>query len=467
MKLNMMAKSICKRATMPACSRGGILIIAIGTMLALSGLVLVFARQIQVELLVSGNLEAELQADAIVRGAAAHVLNQLVTNKTVNFATPSQIDIEIQSEAVALGDGHFWILRPNPDDEHQYAFGVVDESSKLNINNATSSMLALLPGITPELADSIVEWHSNPGTGADDNYYLQLREPYTCKHSSFETLGEMRLVKGATADILFGVDTNHNGVAEPDELQGKAYAPSLNGQMQCGIMKYLTVYSKQPNTASSGQPKFPVGDISKDGLDRLGNWLSSLPQPFAHSRILAIQNQLRAGVAPNSVLDFYFKSGMTIDEFKRIENRATTSPGPAQGGLINVNTAPREVLRCLPGLDSGDIERLIAARANTTNLGDLAWVAQILSAAKARAVGGHITVRSYQYSADIVGVSGNGKGFKRCRYVFDLRFSPARVILRQDLTYLGWPLSAELRENLRSGLVASATASNFSLGGAR
>ena len=67
-------------------------------------------------------------------------------------------------------------------------------------------------------------------------------------------------------------------------------------------------------------------------------------------------------------------------------------------------------------------------------------------------IGSYITTRSYQFSADIVSVCGNGRAFRRCRIVVDALDSPPRIIYRQDLTPLGWPLSPELLAELRSGV---------------
>jgi type II secretory pathway component PulK len=444
-----------------------------GIMIVLTGLVLVFGRQMRVEALASGNLVASLQADAIVAGAAKHVVNQLVTNLTTNFLEPlqSNIDQEIQAQAVALGDGLFWIVRPNADDERQYSFGVVDEASKLNLNSsipkipglpqvAPTYMLMLLPGRTPDLAASIVDWRSynqaDPGQGgAESSYYEQLPEPYYCKNSPFETLDELRLVKGATPEILYGVDVNHNGVVDEEETGQAPVLAGLNGQSQCGICKFLTVYSAQPNTSLRGRPRTYVGDNTAPTLAALANLLSTnRSHPFAAGRVAAIIARLRGRPPALNVLDFYAKSGMTIDEFKSVADKLTTSRSQTLTGLINVNTAPREVLICLPGLTEGDVEQLIATRsANGPDLDTIAWVAEALSMQKAAAIGGLITTRSYQYSADIVAVAGNGRGFKRCKYVFDLRYSPARILLRQDLTHLGWPLDAKLWEDIRAGKV--------------
>ena len=54
-------------------------------------------------------------------------------------------------------------------------------------------------------------------------------------------------------------------------------------------------------------------------------------------------------------------------------------------------------------------------------------------------------------SADLVAISGDGRAFRRCRVVVDASASPPKVLYRQDLTHLGWPLEPEIMAGLRSG----------------
>src|SRR5471032_3635154 len=76
----------------PHHGRGAILILAMGIAIVLTGLVLVFSRQMRVEAIASGNLESDLEADAIASGAARHVLNRLLQN-----TVQSNLANEIQS----------------------------------------------------------------------------------------------------------------------------------------------------------------------------------------------------------------------------------------------------------------------------------------------------------------------------------------------------------------------------------
>jgi hypothetical protein len=120
-------------------------------------------------------------------------------------------------------------------------------------------------------------------------------------------------------------------------------------------------------------------------------------------------------------------------------------------GRINVNTAPRDVLLCLPNLDSSDVDKLISARqgsaAGDTSVG---WVMDALQQ-KAVGLGEFITGKTTQYSADIVAVSGNGRAYKHCRIVVDTSGSTPVIKYRRDLTDRGWPMDPGILTSLRSG----------------
>src|SRR5205085_1490314 len=129
-------------------------------------------------------------------------------------------------------------------------YGVVDEGAKLNPNvlmvldpsgNRLYQALMLLPNMTSEIANSIVDWIDQDNTprdgGAENDYYSSLPTPYRCKNGPLESLEELLLVKGVTPQLLFGSDFNRNGVVDPDEDDGSGL----------GWSAYLTVYSREKN----------------------------------------------------------------------------------------------------------------------------------------------------------------------------------------------------------------------------
>src|SRR6185437_7896877 len=116
------------------------------------------------------------------------------------------------AEQIQIGEGYFWILQNNPDDPNQYAFGLTDECSKINLNaclnpafttgvnrKTPEAQLSSLPGIgmTVPIADSIIKWTGSKaytqGQGADDSYYSSAARPSKTKGAAFESVEELYL----------------------------------------------------------------------------------------------------------------------------------------------------------------------------------------------------------------------------------------------------------------------------------
>src|SRR5690606_37035843 len=134
---------------------------------------------------------------------------------------------------------------------------------------ATAEMLERLPlpGMTPEIAAAIVDWRDEdsevePG-GAESETYSLKNPPYECKNGPFETVEELRLVHGVTWELLYGEDVNRNGVLDANENDGDRSYPPDNGDgvLQFGLLEYVTVYSRIPNTGESGQPRINVSNL--------------------------------------------------------------------------------------------------------------------------------------------------------------------------------------------------------------
>lgn len=92
-------------------------------------------------------------------------------------------------------------------------YGLMDESSKININKAPVQVLkSMLKNIgelgedeAKDIANAIIDWRDidiivSPG-GAENSYYENLETPYTCKNGEFQILEELLLVKGITPRI--------------------------------------------------------------------------------------------------------------------------------------------------------------------------------------------------------------------------------------------------------------------------
>jgi type II secretory pathway component PulK len=458
---------------------------ALGVILVLTGMALVFARSMRTELVASSNRMSYAQADAVEQGAEQWVLAQ-----TSTYQNDALTLTQLPAEAIQIGNGYFWLLHPNPTTDQTYMAGLVDESSKLNINTVSSLQLQTLPSMTPTAADSIIDWRDADETpqpnGAESQFYEGLAEPYEAKDAPFETVEELLLVNGWSPDLLFGYDVNRDGVVDPNEQAGAGNStngPGGSGTNSNGLpgsgnnsvglagagngsnplanasgasrgtFNWLTCYTVEPNTATDGTARISVNSTT---TTKLKTMLTSKINAGRATQIIAkITPRLRAARPPAlpfaSLGSFFTASGMTATEFGTVFDYLTATTAKTVKGLVNVNTAPLEVLECLPGLSESDAQTLVASQTTASSTPGISWVFTALGNPKTLGILSAITTRSYQYSADIVAVSGDGRSFKRVRIVVDTTTLPAKIVYHRDLTSYGWPLPPQIQQSMRSG----------------
>lgn len=418
-----------------------VLVIVLWIALGLVALTLYFSNAMNAELRAADNRVALLAAEQAVEGASRYVAQVLVEQAT-NGIVPYVYDYA--SEAVEVGDAHFWLIGRNDGQStpNQVVFGLVDEGSKLNINNTnvTQEMLELLPGMTTELAAAIIDWRDADEEvsdgGAESETYARLQPAYYCKNAPFDSVDELRLLNGATMEILWGEDVNRNGVLDPNEEDW-----NRNGLVDPGILEYITVWSRESNLRADGSERINI-NASRDDLatlitDLLGSGVQARVAPFLND--------------PNrqfsSLLEFYIFCNFTAEEFAVIEPEITVESGAMLPGKVNVNTAPAAVLACIPGIGDDKAEELVSYRqSNAAGSTSVAWVKEVLSESEALEAGPYLTGQSYQFTADIAAVGKFGRGYRRTRFVFDTTEGAAKIIYRQNLSHLGWALGTETRQ---------------------
>jgi DNA uptake protein ComE-like DNA-binding protein len=434
--------------------QGAVLIIVMVISLCLVTVTLYFGDSMLLEYRASDNATESYEAAQAIEGARRYI--QMILNNSEN---PGYIpDTETyESEKVAIGNASFWIVgRGNGEvstEGQKPAFGLVSEASKLNLNTATLEMLESLPSMTSELAAAIIDWRDTnmeiTPNGAESQHYLLLDDPYNCKNGAFETVEELRLVMGGDWDVLYGEDTNRNGILDPNENDGDKSPPDDNadGNLDFGILEYLTVYSKEPNQRTDGSSRINIRTQRQE-------LMTLFRDTFGEERANQLQ-QAAGGNLQNvrSVLEFYILSRMTSAEFAQVEDALTVSDEQTITGLVNINTAPSQVLACLPGMDQGTAEKLVSARSQKSNddMKSLSWVTEVLEREQCINAGPYVTTRSFQFSADLSAVGINGRGYRRDFMVFDTRGGEARVVFRRDLMRAGWALGSEVRKEYLEG----------------
>jgi hypothetical protein len=231
----------------------------------------------------SRSAQARALADSGVQYVAALLSSP---DNITNLLNGNPYDNAQDFSGIAVGSsdhprlqGRFSILALlDPDDPavsaQPYRFGVADESGKINLNAllqldssgqvAHDMLMKLAPNtLTEDIINSILDWidpDDNPrSNGAENDYYSGLSPPYRCKNGPLDSLEELLLVKGMTPQLLFGNDRNRNGTLDPDEDDG-------SGAVDRGLSAFLTIYSREFNVDSQGNPRIYINDNDMNNL---------------------------------------------------------------------------------------------------------------------------------------------------------------------------------------------------------
>lgn len=375
--------------------RGAIFVLALALTVMLSALLIVYSQEMRTEMVASANRLAEAQADGVEQGAEQWVLAEVEANTTPLVSTGGT---STSSSSSASNSASGTAASPS-----------TIPAEAIQIGNGYFWLLSPDPTQDQTYKFGIVDETGKLNlNGANQNELLEipnmsqeLAESITNWPSStapsgttltYESVEELLLVdQTMTPQVLYGYDLNRDGVIDQAEQAAANGAAVTNGTTMDsrGMANYLTAYSTRAQPGTPGTTR-------------------SIPATRSTPLVKK-----------------------TI-------------------GLINVNTAPLQVLMCLPGLSQAQAQSLISTRANLQSTGT-SWVSQAIGSTQAAQIAPYITGVSYQYSADIVAVTGDGRAFKRVRIVVDCRQQPAQIIYRKDLTSLGWPLPPEVRDSMRAG----------------
>lgn len=224
--------------------------------------------------------------------------------------------------------GNFTIISPNMDEMGQFAgirYGLQNESARLNLNalvvidesyggaaataaalggadadlsslglsaetveaatgttdlqNLGRSLLMGVPGMTEDVADSILDWIDEDDEpreyGCEIEYYSQLPTPYAPTNGPIQSVEQLLLVRGVTPELLFGMDQNRNGVLDSGEMNSMgtgmmspmgstttqsmptttADGEEISQPDPLGWAQYLTLHSAEKNVDRDGNPR--------------------------------------------------------------------------------------------------------------------------------------------------------------------------------------------------------------------
>lgn len=336
--------------------------------------------------------------------------------------------------------GNFTVLVPNIDDDghlNGLRYGLEDESARLNVNALTEidklpsmdarDLLMGLPGMTEDVADAILDWIDEDEDareyGCESEYYQGLDPPYCAKNGPLDTLEELMLVRGVTPELLYGTDTNRNGMVDSHEAGqmaiasekwttgGSSSVASSQGSLDRGWLGYLTLHSQEKNVRPSGESRI---DLNMDDMEGLYEGLSTaLSEEWATFIVLYRQYGPYSGDAEGEPveaveMDFTREATTHITQVLDLVGKKVRVPGEGTGegdgngnrngdgtvvatvfpetsaelavympllmdatttlgepvipGRINVNLAPRPLLLGIPQLEEATVDQIIGQR---------------------------------------------------------------------------------------------------------
>jgi type II secretory pathway component PulK len=442
--------------------RGVALVAILWISAVLTLLMYAFLAEMQVEYALAGGFAAGKKAEQLAWSAI-----DLGIATVDNLATPAHKLDDLWSHdpdgffEVPLGEGAFTLVHPVYDDETLKArWGLEDEASKVNINYAPREALLKLPRMTEEIADSIIDWRdqdSNPGpSGAEDQYYQGLDPAYSCKNQPFETLEELMLVRGVTAEVLYGEDANLNGRLEPSEDDGDTKGPRDNadGRLDPGLYAYVTTVSYDTNLTNGGQTRVNLNTANDQQLQQAG-FTPDEVMAINFYRVNALRGNPQQPPFPNVA---YLLNLMNAKRFREVVDACTVVDGEQIPGLINVNTAPKAVLMVLPGITDEIAVKIMDYRTQPgADLSNIGWLAEVVQPKDLQQFALYVTARSNQFRLHAVGRIGTAYSmatmtekteerpgaFRRMIAIYDRLAKPPRLLYWKDATKLGMPYDPE------------------------
>jgi hypothetical protein len=426
-------------------------------------------------------------------------------------------------------------------------FGLQDESARLNLNtlvildenseglmaavsllgavedattaptSLASALLLGLPGMTEELADAILDWldaDDEPRPyGAEVEYYSGLPTPYEPTNGPLHSVEELLLVSGMTPDLLFGADSNRNGMLDPDEQQ--RFGVSVDTPGALGLAAYFTIHGNEANKQRDGS--FRV-NINADDLETLLEDVTAVLEDDVYASFICAYRM--SGTAGSSVtagieitndqaeeatdggvwtadllsnFDLSAGGGVNfnqvldlVDATVTVENggnsvtyrspfdlltasvylplimdRLVTSDTPTMPGRINVNECPAELLYGIPLLDEEQIQLILESRstdAEDDNRLFETWLLAegIVTLDQMRNLVPLLTGGGDVYRAQIIGYFESTGLAHRQEVIIDATTVNPKIVSFRDLSHLGRAFDLSVL-GIRNGLAVTGT----------
>ena len=432
-----------RRSTSIAIEARGSIVVSLLWVLAILAIVVVGALYtVQMDLRVAKNYGDTIQARYLARAGvekAKALLYQEAINRQQNHSG-SLYDAPRHFRDIELGRGQFRVIRQARRNEGSgRVYGVSDEESRLNLNHATAEELERLPGMSAQTAASIVDYRDGDGTvtpgGAEAASYGKLQPPRLPRNGAFRSPREALMVYNLPRQRFLGEDHNQNALLDAEENDGRETFPPDNqdGFLDAGWSGLMTASSGITNVNVSGQLRVNIQSAEEDELAAIDGISSDLAEAIVGYRgeeeyeslgdLLDVRRveegdgpggggrgrQGRGGQDRGSRVTG--NALISEDLLMQVADELTATDAGNRAGVVNINTAPSEVLACLPGIDRQQAEAIVSYRSSSGYFKNIAWLLDVpaIDQESFKEVASRISARSETFrilSEGKVGASG-------------------------------------------------------------
>lgn len=261
--------------------RGAALLLVLWLVALLTALVGAYALTARIE---------ALQGRVRSRGAMA----QEIARAGMEYALVRVADRNPETHWQPNGRAYAWRF-----DGHDVQVRIIDETGKVDLNQADVPLLSRLmqvlgepPDASDALAAAIVDWRdaddlSQPVGGAEDGDYAAAGRPYGAKDAPFETIAELEQVLGMTPDLYARLEpflTLYSGRGQPD-------ATYAQGPVLVAMGMDATAWLAQREVAGAAGALQLVGTGS-------GTYSIESRARLADGRETSLRTVVRAGASP-------------------------------------------------------------------------------------------------------------------------------------------------------------------------
>jgi type II secretory pathway component PulK len=394
-------------------------------------------------------------------------------------------DVALGGEDRSAPFAGFTIATRDPEAPDGVRYGLENESARLNlavlpewdrrVPDAGRRALMALPGMTDAVAEAILDWidpDSTPrSSGAEDEYYRAMGLPYGPRNAAPQCVEELLLVRGVTRELLLG-EREQPDLAPQSLSPGRRTASSAETVPWAAL---ITVVSGERNRSYDGLPRVWLNDPDLVSLCRRLQerfdpaWASfivayrqhgpytggepattevvpfdpALPPRFVIESPLDLVGARVRIPSPDGKSGTVYQSPWTSDpvslreSLPKLLDHASIEDAAVLYGRVNLNLAPREVLRAVPGMDDALVEQIVSARDSRreTAARHPAWplTEGLVDLARMRAVLPYLTSGGDVYRARIIARDARVPRTRCAEVVIDATRSPPRQAYWKDL----------------------------------